>query len=252
MSKKVRIAREGNHPEREAEGDGGNTGTRASASANPVVVALNTVFGPLVRMSADWAPPFKYGLPLIVAVMLIALLRPAVPANLVWLLALLIVAPTAGWIVTLVIAQKNPSPQICVAEIKYPTVRNEVNRTIDCFGWAVGIPEKNHLWLAVEERNGAQDLIWPKEGEIVVNNGQWSKKIFERGMAGEFSILLFMADEQGDKRIRDWLEEGKLPGHGYPGLTGIPGTSCMDRVDELRLAEDKGAATTNRGKSPAA
>ena len=217
-------------------GRGGNDGMNSSGSSdNILIVALKAVFGPLAAKSAVLPPPLAYGLPVIVAVLLIAVIRPAVPASLAWLLALVIVAPLVCYIATLVIVRgrnvpiESP-PQAPWAEIEDPDDKQVVERTITCRGSARGIPKTMHLWLAVEERN----FIWPKEGEIFVIDGQWKGKIYEDGVADQFKISLYMADSKAHQFIQDWLDAGRR-GEGYSTLTGIEGTTRLDRVEQLRL-----------------
>jgi disulfide bond formation protein DsbB len=123
-------------------------------AANILIVALKAVFGPLAAKSAALPPPLAYDLPIMVTVLLIAVIRPAIPANLVWLLALVIVAPLACYIATLVIVRDrngpiDSPPQVPWAEIEYPDSQQVVDRTIKCHGSAKGIPKNMHLWLAM-------------------------------------------------------------------------------------------------------
>jgi hypothetical protein len=210
----------------------------SSESNNAVVMALKYVYGPLVAKSAALPPPLAYGLPVLVTILLIAVLKSALPANIGWLLALAIVVPMLGYVVTSVLVRGEsdqshpiePPAQAPWAEIESPKSRQVVDRTIECSGSAKGIPPNMHLWLAVEERN----FIWPKEGEIIVDRqGKWKGTIFEDGVADEFAVALFMADALGHQYIRSWLESGRQSG--YLTLTGIPGTTRIKRVDRLRL-----------------
>jgi hypothetical protein len=118
------------------------------------------------------------------------------------------------------------------ARIDNPGRRQIVERTIECRGLAVGVPHDVHLWLAVE----AGDLIWPKEPEVhVERDGTWKGVIFEDGSAKRFSVSLWMADQQADKYIREWLDAGRPTG-AYSELKGIPGRATrLMRVDDLRL-----------------
>jgi hypothetical protein len=75
---------------------------------NPRIVALRVVLGPLVKQSSKWPPLLPYGIPGIVAVLLIVLVRSAVPDNLVWLLSVVILAPLVGYIAIAFHARHRP------------------------------------------------------------------------------------------------------------------------------------------------
>jgi hypothetical protein len=200
---------------------------------NPLVVALRAVFGPLVKQSSKWPPLLAYGLPGIVAVLLIVVLQPAVPNNLIWLLAVVILAPLLGYIITDVHARRSlPSdtgrgPRATIDE---PRPNQTVIRTIYCNGSATSVQSNTHLWLAVE----ANGFVWPKEGGVYIDKDRWSASIFEDGATKKFSIALLIADPDADKFIRKWLEEGRRTGE-YAEMKGIPGTERVARVDGLRL-----------------
>lgn len=210
-------------------------------SHNPIIVALRVVFGPLVNQSKNWPPVLAYGLPGIVAVLMIIILRPVVPDNLIWLLALAVIAPLVGYIVSDVAARRHVDPgpdqgegggQSPAAMFYYPQPYQMVDRTIDCRGSATGIPPANHLWLAVL----ADRLIWPKEGEVLVdkNSRTWAHAIFEHGATKKFAIVLMMANPKAHEFILDWHEEGRRKGE-YQELKGIPGTQTLQVVEGLRL-----------------
>lgn len=63
-----------------------------------LTTALREVFGPLVKQSVQWPAPLAYGLPGIIAVLLIALLRSTLPSNLAWLLTFVFLAPLVAWV----------------------------------------------------------------------------------------------------------------------------------------------------------
>ena len=203
----------------------------------PRTGALRVVFGPLVEKSSTWPPLLAYGIPGIVAVMLIVLLRSAVPDNLVWLLSVVILAPLVGYIVTAFDARRRPpalppvAPQRPRATIDAPSPNQIVVGTIPCNGSATGIQPDMHLWLAVE----ANGFIWPKEGEVYVDTeDRWSATIFEAGAAKEFSVALLIANSEANKVIRAWLEKGRRNGE-YALMKRISGTERLARADGLRL-----------------
>jgi hypothetical protein len=200
---------------------------------NPLLVALREVYGPLVKQSSKWPPLLAYGLPGIVAVLLITLLRPVVPNNLVWLLAVVILAPLLGYIISDVLARRSPPSDTgrgTRATIDEPRPNQTVIRTIHCNGSATSVQPDMHLWLAVE----ANGLVWPKEGEVHVDKDRWSATIFEDGATKKFSLALLIANPDADTCIRTWLEEGRRKGE-YAEMKGIPGTKRLARVDGLRL-----------------
>jgi hypothetical protein len=207
-------------------------------SENPLIVALKAVFGPLVKQSSKWPPVLAYGLPGIVSVLLIVLLRPVVPDKVLWLLAVVILAPLLGYIITDLVARRSLSsytekyPQRPRATIDEPRPNQTVGRTINCIGSAIRIQPSMHLWLAVE----ANGFIWPKEGEVFVDKeNQWRATIFEDGAAKRFSVALLVTGPEGDKVIREWLEDGRRKGE-YVEMKGIGGAERIARVDGLRLS----------------
>jgi hypothetical protein len=221
-------------------------------SGNPLIVALRVVFGPLVKQSSNWPPVLAYGLPGIVAVLLIVLLRSALPNSVLWLVAAVIVLPLVGYIITVYIARRPPPPlppgqQKPDATIVQPTKNQIVERTIHCSGTATGVQNNLHLWLAVETHE-TEVRIWPK-GEVLVDNlNRWSATIFEDGATKRFSISLFIANPEGDKIIRDWLENGRVTGE-YPHMTGIAGSERLDRVGSVRLRKLKATQLKNNTRS---
>jgi hypothetical protein len=208
-------------------------------SENPLIVALKAVFGPLVKQSSKWPPVLAYGLPGIVAVLLIVLLRPVVPINLLWLVGIVILAPLVGYIITDIAARRSLTTeeenysQTLRGLILEPRPNQTVKRTINCSGSAVGIRPGMHLWLAVES-NG---FMWPKEAVLQVDRDhQWQATIFEDGASKRFSIALLVADPKGDAAIRDWLEAGKRNNGTYAEIRAFSGTVRIARVDGLRLS----------------
>jgi hypothetical protein len=209
-------------------------------SGNPLVVALRLVFGPLVKQSSKWPPVLAYGLPGIVAVLLIVLLRPVLPISVLVTVAVVIIVPLVGYITLGYLDGKAPPGTDDVqqkpnATISQPNKNDIVERTILCSGTATGVQSNMHLWLAVETGETGKVRIWPKEGEVLRDNvNRWSGTIFEDGATKKFSISLFIADPEGDKIIRDWLQAGRVNGE-YTSLKGIAGTVRLARVGGLRL-----------------
>jgi hypothetical protein len=195
------------------------------------------VFGPLVKQSSHWPPVLAYGLPGIVAVLLIVLLRSALPNSVLWLVAAVIVLPLVGYIITVYIARRPapapPGQQKPFATIIQPTKNQTVERTIHCSGIATGVQNNMHLWLAIETHE-TEVRIWPKGEVLVDNTNAWSATIFEDGATKRFSISLFIANPEADKIIQDWLENGRVTGE-YPHMTGIAGSERLDRVGGVRL-----------------
>lgn len=77
------------------------------------------------------------------------------------------------------------------------------------------------------------DKKWPK-GELRTDkNGTWGSKIFEQGtVGGPFSLCLYVADEDANKKIQEWLNIGELIGY-HPFETDIPGTKLLDLIEGL-------------------
>jgi hypothetical protein len=203
-------------------------------SGNPVVAALKYVFGPLAKKSEALPAPLAIGLPILVTILLIAVLKDKLPTNIAWLVGLAFVVPMAGYIAQLVLGRRTPEDPTAPpwAEIESPNPK-PFDRQIECWGSAAAIPPNMHLWLAVEEDREGQKLIWPKEGEVILNDqGKWKHRIFEDGVAEHVSVSLWMADSKGHDFIQKWLETGKRTGH-YRRLKGIPGTGTT-RLDRVR------------------
>ena len=78
-------------------------------SANVIVAALKYVFGPLAEKSDRLPAPLAIGLPILVTVLLIAVLKSQLPTNIAWLVGLAIVVPMAGYITQLVLARTVPT-----------------------------------------------------------------------------------------------------------------------------------------------
>jgi hypothetical protein len=201
---------------------------------------MRLVFGPLVKQSSKWPSLLAYGISGIVAVLLIILLRPVVPNNLIWLLAVGILVPLLGYIITDFHARHSlPSDkgQRLRAAIDDPRPNQTVIRTIHCSGSATNIPPNMHLWLVIE----ANGFIWPKEGEVHIDKDRWSATIFEDGVSNQFSVALLIANPEADKFIREWLEQGKRKGK-YARIKVIPGTERIARVDGLHLSLAKSSS----------
>ncbi|SMO45188.1 hypothetical protein [Fodinibius sediminis] len=135
--------------------------------------------------------------------------------------------PKAGWRGDIL------SLDWATGEIAEPHPNQVTKSSIACSGWVEGLGADLHLWLAVEIDNS----IWPKEGEIFVDDdGSWYKSIHDVGSEGPFSLSLFVADKKANKRIRAWLDERDQAGD-YPELHRFPGLRRIDRVDGLRHEE---------------
>ena len=118
-------------------------------------------------------------------------------------------------------------------EISEPKQSQVVESTIACSGWAEAVGLNCHLWLAVE----ADGYIWPKEKEIYAeDDGSWKYTIYEEGTTATFSISLFVANRQANKRIRAWLDEGDATGK-YDKMRRVAGTRRIARIDGLHRAK---------------
>jgi hypothetical protein len=122
-----------------------------------------------------------------------------------------------------------PSPETVSGVISNPQKGDVVDDTFDCLGSAEGLVPGLHLWLATE----IEGRIWPKEGQVIVNDsGLWKKTVCEEGAAAKFSISLFSADEEGHRQIRNWFESCESSGS-YTELRKPPGMIRLARVDGL-------------------
>ena len=114
-------------------------------------------------------------------------------------------------------------------DITRPQPSDVVPDVIACSGWAEGLGSNLHLWLAVEIKG----RIWPKEGEVFVDNdGSWNKTIHEEGVTDSFSLSLFVANKKANRQIRAWLDECDETGH-YSEFRRLPGLRRIARVDDL-------------------
>lgn len=67
---------------------------------NPIVAALREVLGPLVQQTAKLPAPLAYGSAIVLAILVTALLGVVIPNNLVWLLAVVILASLVAFVFT--------------------------------------------------------------------------------------------------------------------------------------------------------
>ena len=106
-----------------------------------------------------------------------------------------------------------------------------IGRTFECSGIVTGMQPNVSLWLAVE----AGGYVWPKENKVFIDkDNNWSVTSFEDGSSDIFSVALFVADAEADKRIMRWLKLGRSTGN-YSELKGIPTARRIARIDGLRL-----------------
>ena len=114
-------------------------------------------------------------------------------------------------------------------DITQPQPSDMVPDVIACSGWVDGLGSNLHLWLAVEIKG----CIWPKEGEVFVDDdGSWNKSIHEEGVTDSFSLSLFVANKKANRRIRAWLDECDETGQ-YSEIRRPPGLRRIARVDDL-------------------
>jgi hypothetical protein len=138
-------------------------------------------------------------------------------------------------------AQKDQSVLDWVqGEISKPNPGQLVDDVILCSGWAEGIGSALHLWLAVEIKGS----IWPKEGEIFLdNNASWRKTIHQEGAGDSFSLSLFVANKKANRKIRAWLDESDESGD-YQKMQRFPGLRRVARVDGLHRHKASSQSTT--------
>ena len=115
-------------------------------------------------------------------------------------------------------------------EIIEPKPNQVIESTINCSGWVEGMSPGCHLWLAVE----ADGYIWPKEREFFAeDDGSWEDTIFEQGTTATFALSLFVANNQANKKIRAWLDQGDAKGY-YQQMKRVAGTRRLAKIDGLR------------------
>jgi hypothetical protein len=126
---------------------------------------------------------------------------------------------------------RNAAYDKVTGSILRPEPHAAAKKTLDCSGNVSGLEPGLTLWLAVE----VGEFVWPKEGRIVPDkDNKWTATVFEDGRSPVFDVALFVTDAAADKRIKDWLEEGKRTGT-YANLRGIEGARRLARVDGLRI-----------------
>jgi hypothetical protein len=116
--------------------------------------------------------------------------------------------------------------------IDQPIDNQVVGGVFTCSGSINGYGEGVFLWLAV----ATDGKIWPKERPIpVVEDGPWEievKDICLKGPTEKFSLALYAADEQADRRIKKWIDHGRRTGN-YPGIQGLEGLVWITEVSGL-------------------
>jgi hypothetical protein len=122
-----------------------------------------------------------------------------------------------------------PSLDLVRGTIETPSPNEVVERTFFASGQAEGINKDTHLWLSIE----IDDRIWPKEGNIYVDNQhQWRQQVCEDGVTNQFSLSLWATNAEADRKIRIWLDRGSYTGN-FPELRRFPGMRRIARVDGL-------------------
>jgi hypothetical protein len=122
--------------------------------------------------------------------------------------------------------------------IEKPTPDQNVGKTIQCSGVVTGLQPGLSLWLAVEK--GAS--VYPKEGRPVPGpDNKWTASIFEDGKlttgppdSNKFSIALFVADQEANKRIQTWLDDGNRT-RSYDDMKDLRGARRIARIDGLSV-----------------
>lgn len=134
------------------------------------------------------------------------------------------------WLLGRPAAVRNETYDQVTGSFDEPKLNALVGRTIHCSGVVSGMQPGLSLWLAIEVGN----LVWPKEGKVLPDDGNWTATIFEDGATDKFSLALFVADKAADQRIKDWLDAGRRIGE-YAEWKDIRGARRLARVDGLRL-----------------
>jgi hypothetical protein len=116
-----------------------------------------------------------------------------------------------------------------MGSIASPKEDEKVGNYVKVTGELSGIPSGHSVWLAVK----IGLLLWPKD-EILPSEGTWTSAFDEGGDPGKkFGLALIMVGPNGNRQIRQWLEDG--PRVGYPGLTHIEDSVRLDAVSCVTL-----------------
>ncbi|HVT13777.1 MAG TPA: hypothetical protein VHE55_16045 [Fimbriimonadaceae bacterium] len=115
--------------------------------------------------------------------------------------------------------------------IDAPAEGDRVGVDIACSGTARGLAKRTHLWLAVE----FNDIIWPKEKELLPKSGRWSYIIRDIGV-GDFKIVLIAANARAHAEIQDWLDISNERNE-WPGLKRPAGSVRLTQVSVSRKGE---------------
>jgi hypothetical protein len=110
-----------------------------------------------------------------------------------------------------------------------------VGRKIECAGTIKNLAPNLHLWVAVE----VDGYLWFKDSEIDVNTSRtrWSKTITEGGTPSEFSLLLFVADDEANEEINAWLVRGIRKNNNFDKIAFIRGAARLDHLDNLKIKD---------------
>jgi hypothetical protein len=97
-------------------------------------------------------------------------------------------------------------------------------------------PEKHHIWIAHQERQG---LFWAKDFEVAPDDdGHFERIVYEGGSLRELTLLLLLASEAGHKQLANWMAECSRSGS-YPGIP--PDRSRFVPLDKVAVHFDPSA-----------
>ena len=200
---------------------------------------IEKLYSPIIKQSVNWHQALAYWVPSTLAVLIIIVLGVNVRPSLVVLLGLAIFAPLSAYVILDLRKRRHTSeyperPKQMQGYIHSPLPKSPIaSGTIHCSGVAFNLTPNHHLWLAVE----AMGYVWPKDGEVVIdkgNKGRWSHVIFEDGAATAFHVALYVANEQGNQGIIDWLNAGKRNNGIYEEKKTFLGAMRLHRVEDLQ------------------
>jgi hypothetical protein len=124
----------------------------------------------------------------------------------------------------------HPSLAKVIGGFTHPAAGSTVSSSLSSAGWAKNLEAGLRLWLIVEVGTHK----WPKGDELrLEGDGNWRSEVYEDGTGDAFSLSLYVANDEGQRKIRAWLEIGTLIGY-HPFEVDIPGTRRLARLSGLR------------------
>lgn len=114
--------------------------------------------------------------------------------------------------------------KIAAGKIQVPMQGATVENKFTTKGILQNIPNGKHVWLAIK----VDDNIWPKK-EINKDNRAWTEIIEEYGDTREFSLIIFIVDQESNIKINKWIKEREQGNYWSPIDKNIE-TKILDAV----------------------